>query len=123
VKVLVRGIRGAITVTENTATAIKEATKEMLQKIMAENQIAIKDIASAIFSVTEDLNAAFPAAAAREIGWDKVPLFCTKEIPVPGSLKLCIRVLLHVNTEKHQDDIKHIYLRKAASLRMDLTAQ
>lgn len=117
---MVRGIRGAITVEHNEAQEIREATQELLQKILTENEITKDDIASAIFTVTPDLNADFPASSAREIGWELVPLLCSTEIPVPGALAYCIRVLLHVNTLKNQTEIRHIFLRNAEILRKDL---
>jgi chorismate mutase len=119
----VRGIRGATTVEENSAGLIKAATKELLQAIVQENSLSLEDIVSAIFTVTSDLDADFPASSAREIGWERVPLLCATEIPVPGALGLCIRVLLHVNTTLRQREIKHIYLHKAVALRKDLAAQ
>ena len=91
--------------------------KQIMQQ---ENAFAIDDVASALFTVTSDIRSVFPAAAARSIGWDKVPLLCFQEIEVPKSLPLCIRVLVHVNTAKSQQDIKHIYLKKARVLRQDL---
>lgn len=112
-----RGIRGAITVENNNSEEIRSATKELLSEIVAANGVEVSDIASVIFSVTKDLNAEFPAAAARELGWNDTPLLCTYEIEVPGSLEKCIRVLLHVNTEKKQEEMKSIYLRKAKNLR------
>jgi len=115
----VRGIRGAITVEHNTKQEIIAATKQLLLKILEENEIKIEEVASAIFSVTKDLNAEFPAAAAREIGWSNIPLLCTYEIDVPGSLPKCIRVLIHFNTEKSQNQIKHVYLREAKTLRRE----
>lgn len=119
----VRGIRGATTVEVNTAQAIREATQELVQTIVKENSLELEDIVSAIFTVTADLDADFPASAAREIGWDRVPLLCTTEIPVVGSMPGCIRVLLHVNTTLSQAEIRHVYLRKAVALRQDLAAQ
>jgi len=116
----IRGIRGAITVDSNTKEEIIERTKELLDAIIEHNHIAVEDIASAIFSVTEDLNAEFPAVAARRLGWLYTPLFCVTEIPVPGSLKRCVRVLLHVNTDRRQEEMKHLYLRDAKKLRPDL---
>jgi chorismate mutase len=113
----VRGIRGAITVKENKKADILSATKELLTEIVKSNQIDISEIASVIFSVTIDLNAEFPAAAAREIGWKDTPLLCTREIDVPKSLPRCIRVLLHVNSDKAQKDMKHVYLKEAVKLR------
>lgn len=117
---MVRGIRGAITVTENSAEQIQSATKEMLQVIVKENSLSAEDIISAVFTVTPDLNAAFPASSARAFGWQQVPLLCCTEIPVPGALTRCIRVLLHVNTEKSQQEVHHVYLRNAIQLREDL---
>ncbi len=113
----VRGIRGAITVKENRKTDILSATRELLTEIVKNNQIDISEIASIIFSVTRDLNAEFPAAAAREIGWKDTPLLCTREIDVPKSLPRCIRVLLLVNSDKAQKEMKHVYLREAVKLR------
>jgi chorismate mutase len=117
---MVRAIRGAITVEENNKDLILANTKLLLQKIVEENQICEDDIISIIFSVTRDLNAAFPAAAAREMGWTSIALMCTNEIEVPDSLEKCIRVLIHINTDKSNNDIKHVYLKEARSLRPDL---
>lgn len=119
-KIFVRGIRGAITVTENSAEKIKEATRQLLSTLMEENQFVVEDVASAIFTVTSDLNAVFPASAAREMGWNYVPLMCSTEITVPGGVPHCVRVLLHINTAKSQQEIRHIYLGEAARLRPDL---
>lgn len=116
----VRGIRGAITIKEDTATEILEATQELLEKIRQENNLETEDIASILFTVTKDITAVFPAVAARSLGWNKVPLLCFQEIEVPDSLPRCIRVLIHFNTDKKQDEIKHIYLREARQLRRDL---
>ena len=118
----VRGIRGAITVTENQSDLILSATRELLQVIMESNPaLRPEDLASAFFTVTNDLNAVHPARAARQIGWTNIPLMCATEIPVPSSLQLCIRVLLHWNTSLHQEAIQHIYLREAKKLRPDLS--
>jgi chorismate mutase len=117
---MVRGIRGATTVEHNDAAEIKEATKELLKKILSENALSSEDLISAIFTVTGDLNADFPASSAREIGWELVPLLCATEIPVPGSLSQCIRVLIHVNTTLCQAEIRHVFLRNAMALRKDL---
>lgn len=116
----VRGIRGATTAPANTKSDIIARTKEMLEALVKLNDINIEDIASAIFSVTNDLNAEFPAVAARQMGWIYTPLFCTMEIPVQGSLKSCIRVLLHVNMDRPQEEIKHVYLHEAEKLRPDI---
>lgn len=116
----IRGIRGATTVQKNTKEDIVSATKELLEILVMRNNINTDDIASVVFSVTDDLNAGFPAVAARSLGWLYTPLFCTREIPVPDSLGMCIRVLFHVNSDKPQKDIKHVYLNGAEKLRPDL---
>ncbi len=118
----VRGIRGATTVTENTASQIQEATSELLRSILEANQIiSHEDLVSCVFTTTSDLNACFPAESARSLGMNDVPLLCTTEIPVPGSLPLCIRILMHINTDKSLSEIKHVYLREAKKLRPDMT--
>ncbi len=116
----VRGVRGATTCEANEPEKILEATAELLQALVSANEIDPLDLASAIFTVTPDLTAAFPAEAARQLGWHHVPLICMQEIAVPGSLPRCIRVLLHWNTRKRQDEIVHVYLRGAEALRPDL---
>lgn len=115
-----RGIRGATTVGGNTAVEILEATRELLEAIVAANDLSIEDVTSVVFTATPDLTAAFPARAARDLGWQYVPLLDAVEIPVPGSLLRCVRVLVHWNTAKPQIDVRHVYLRGAASLRPDL---
>jgi len=115
-----RGIRGATTVETDSAAAILAATRELLTRIVEANDVAIEDIASAFFTVTPDLTTAFPAQAARELGWRHVPLLDVQEITVPGSLPRCVRVLIHWNTDKPQAEICHVYLRGAVSLRQDL---
>ena len=117
---LVRGIRGAITVNSNTKEEIIEITKELLIALQRENNFKIEDIVSVFFSATPDLNAVFPAQAARELDWDRVPLFDMKEIDVPGSLPRCIRILIQINCQKSQPEIKPCYLRGAKILRKDL---
>ena len=117
---VVRGIRGAITVERNESQQILEATQELLEKIVQENRLAIEDICSAFFTVTQDLDAEFPAKAARALGWTSVPLMCTSEVNVAGALPKCIRVLIHINTGKSQSEIKHVYLGRAVQLRPDL---
>lgn len=112
-----RGIRGATSVESNTKAEIIEATKELLSRMVEENGLKVEAVASALFSSTEGLDAEFPAAAAREIGWNDTPLLCMREIAVPGSLNNCVRVLLHVNTDKAQNEMKHVYLREAVNLR------
>lgn len=113
----IRGIRGAITVPGNDKGEIISATRELLRALVEENGLEVAEIASALFSTTCDLNAEFPAVAAREIGWHDTPLLCGREIDVPGSLPLCIRVLLHVNTARPQTAMRHVYLREARNLR------
>lgn len=117
---MVRGIRGATTVDRNDAAEIREATQELLQMILSENALCTEDLVSAIFTVTPDLNADFPASSARGIGWELVPLLCATEIPVPSGLSRCIRVLIHVNTTRCQTEIRHVFLRNAIALRKDL---
>jgi len=117
---LVRGIRGAITAESNIKEEIIKRTKELLTTLKKENYFKIKDIVSIFFSVTPDLNAAFPAQAARELGWGRVPLFDMQEIDVPGSLPRCIRILVQINCQKSQQEIRHCYLRGAKILRKDL---
>ncbi len=101
----------------NNKEEVMGATRELLAKILSENKFQIEEVASILFTVTDGLNAGFPAEAARELGWNDVPLLCLREIDVPGSLSNCIRVLLHVNTDKKQKEMKHIYLREAVNLR------
>lgn len=113
----IRGVRGATTVKENSKEEILAATKELLTEILKANQFKVDDIASIFFTVTNDLNAEFPAAAARELGWNDTALLCSTEISVPASLPKCIRVLLHVNSSKPQKDINNIYLKDAVNLR------
>ena len=117
---LVRGIRGAIIVNSNTKEEIIEITKELLVALQRENNFKIEDIVSIFFNATPDLNAAFPAQAARELGWDRVPLFDMQEIEIPGSLQKCIRILIQINCQKSLQEIKHCYLRGAKILRKDL---
>lgn len=117
----VRGIRGAITVSENTPDAVFEATRTLMEKVVEANQIDVDDVASVVLTMTPDLNAAFPAKAVRSLsGWQWVPLMCATELSVPGSLPRCIRVLVHVNTEVRQEDITHVYLGEAVVLRPDI---
>jgi chorismate mutase len=117
----VRGIRGATTAEENTPEAILDGARDLLQELITANPtLKREDIAAALFSVTEDLDAAFPAQAARELGWTQVPMLCFREIPVPGSLARCIRILIHWNTESQQADVRHVYLKEASSLRPDI---
>ncbi len=116
-----RGIRGAITLKENTKEEIKSATIELLSEMLKQNEINTEDISFAIFTLTDDLNADFPAKYAREfLNFDFVPMMCYHELDVPNSLKMCLRILLNVNTSKKQNEIKHIYLKDAKKLRQDI---
>lgn len=117
---LVRGIRGATTAEANTREAILDATRELFAAVIEANQIQHDHVASIIFSTTPDLNAEFPAVAAREAGWTDVALMCGHEMSVPGSLPRCVRILMHVNTELGLSELKHVYLRGAQVLRPDL---
>ena len=117
-----RGIRGATTITTDTKEEVLSATRELLDAILAVNPaLRPDDIASALFTTTEDIASAYPALAARQMGWELVPMMCAREIPVPGSLLMCIRVLIHWNTDKEQNEIHHVYLHEAVKLRPDLT--
>lgn len=115
-----RGIRGATTVDTDSPEAILEATSQLLAGIVQANDMQVADIASAFFTVTPDLRSAFPARAARELGWHHVALLDAQEIPVPGSLPRCVRVLIHWNTPRSQTEIQHVYLGEAKTLRPDL---
>ncbi len=118
---LVRAIRGAITVEANNVESIDTATLELLNTMIKANEIVNNDIVSVIFTLTPDLNAEFPAKSARvNLGWDDVPMICTSEIPVPGSIPKCIRVMITFNTLKAKEKIKHVYLKEAEKLRPDL---
>ncbi|WP_338551721.1 chorismate mutase [Paenibacillus sp. KS-LC4] len=118
----VRGIRGAITVDTNEKEPILKATLEMLHAIVADNDVQPDDICSVFITVTNDLDDAFPALAIRQMsGWELVPLMCALEVPVKGSLARCIRLMVTVNTDKTQAEIKHVYLGGAQVLRPDLT--
>ncbi len=117
---LVRGIRGAITVDRDEPALVLDATEKLLRTLIAQNDVVPDDIASALFTTTPDLISEFPAAAARRMGWLLVPLLNFTEIAVPGGLARCIRVLVHVNTEKTAQQIVHVYLDGARGLRPDL---
>jgi chorismate mutase len=117
---MVRAIRGAITVEKNTEDRILDATKELLSRMLEDNDLKQDDIISIWFTMTVDLNAAFPAKAARELGLTDVALMCTNEIDVRNSLKKCIRIMINFNTDKSLSQLHHIYLKKAVSLRPDL---
>lgn len=118
---MIRGVRGATTVTSNTEEAIISAAGELLAKIIEVNHIQPDSVASVFISTTEDINAAFPAKALRKFAdWTYVPVMCMREISVPNSLKMCIRFMIHVNTSLSQEEIKHVYLNEAIVLRPDL---
>lgn len=115
------GIRGATTVEHNTREAIVAAARELLETLIARNGIVSAHVASALFTTTTDLDAEFPAVAAREIGWDNVALMCGHEMRVPGGLERCLRVLVHLNTDREQSEMQHVYLRGATALRPDVS--
>lgn len=119
----IRGIRGATTVEENTESAILQATRELLERMAEANNVEFDEIAAILFTSTPDLNAAFPAEAARRMQWTAVPLMSTTEIAVPGALPKCIRVLMLWNTPRSQEQIVHVYLGRATVLRPDLKDQ
>lgn len=114
---MMKAIRGAITVDENTAEAIRESSIMLLETIAKANHFALEDVVQVIFSATKDINAAYPARFAREIGWDTVPLFCVQEMAVEGALAMCLRVLITIDTDQ---TVQHVYLKGAKSLRPDL---
>lgn len=117
----VRGIRGATSVQHDTPDQIRAAARELMEEILRRNQILdFDDVISAVFTTTADLTAAFPAEAARAMGMNFVPLLCAQEIPVPGSMPRCLRILLHVNSDRSPRDIEHVYLHDAQRLRPDL---
>ncbi len=118
-----RGVRGATTVTENTAEAILEGTRELLQQVIDANQIVAEDVASMWFTATPDLNTEYPALAARQLGWHDTALMCSHEMAVPKGLKMCIRVLIHWNTTLGLSDIHHVYIRGAVNLRPDRSVE
>ncbi len=118
-----RGVRGATTVSANTREAILEATRELLVMLVEANGIQPDDIASVFFTTTADLNAEYPAIAARQLGWLDVALMCSHEMAVPHGVKLCLRVLIHWNTVRRPEEIQHIYIRGAVSLRPDRSAR
>ena len=117
----VRGVRGATTVESDAPALIRAAARELMEEILRRHQITdFDDVISAVFTTTEDLVSAFPAEAARAMGMNQVPLLCAQEIPVTGSMPRCIRVLLHVNSDRKPKEIEHVYLRDAQKLRPDL---
>jgi chorismate mutase len=119
---MIRGVRGAITADADSAEAIWAAARELLAAMIAANDIREDDVASVIFTTTPDLTAAYPARAARDLGWTRTALMGMQEMAVPGSLARCIRVLIHWNTTRGLDDVRHVFLRGAVALRPDLSA-
>src|SRR5580700_8435055 len=119
---MVRGLRGATTVDEDTVAQVTDRSQELMREIMAANGLVEDDIVSVLFTTTADVTSIFPATAIREIGFGAVPLLCAAEIAVPGSMQLCIRVLLHVHTTRSRDEMHHVYLHGAQGLRDDLPA-
>ena len=117
---MVRGLRGATTVDADTVEQVTDRSQELMREIMTRNELSEDDIVSALFTTTADVTSIFPATAIREIGFGAVPLLCAAEIPVPGSMPLCIRVLLHVHTTRSRDEMHHVYLHGAQGLRDDL---
>ncbi len=115
----IRGVRGATIARENTRDAILSATREMLEKLVMANGMQAEDIASAFFSTTRDLNADYPAIAARQIGWTDTALMCMHEMDVPHGLPMCVRVMVHWNTDKPAHDVTHVYINGAEVLRPD----
>lgn len=118
---MLRGLRGAVTIEKNEEQHIVDATERVMRELIVKNNIDAEKVASVFISVTEDIDAAFPAKALRLLeGWTYVPVMCMREIPVQNSLKMCIRVMIHLNTNIPQEEMEHVYLEKAVSLRPDL---
>ncbi len=116
----VRAIRGATTLDVDNKGHLHERTQELVEAVLTENDIAVDDVISVFFTCTPDLVSDFPAAAARQMGFGAVPLMCAQEIAVPGALQSVVRLMMHVNTERPRDEIVHVYLHNAVSLRRDL---
>ena len=116
----VRAIRGAVQVDANESAAILEGTSELVTEVMSRNQLTPADVISVLFSATTDLNAEFPALAARKLGFQDVPLLCCAEIAVPGSMPRVVRLMMHVESAAPRSAVQHVYLRGAAALRLDI---
>lgn len=116
---MMRGIRGATTVDRNEREAIIAATRELFEAMVAANDLTPDTVASVIFTTTPDLDAEFPAVAARQAGWTDAALLCGHEMAVPGALRGCVRILIHANTARRHDEMVHVYLRGATALRPD----
>lgn len=121
--IVCRGIRGATTIDENTSEAILAGTRELLLLLIEANELKQEDIASAYFTTTPDLNADYPALAARQLGWHDVALMCGHEMNVPHGLKMCVRVMIHWNTTRRIDEMSHVYIRGAVNLRPDRNSE
>jgi chorismate mutase len=119
---MIRGVRGATTVSKNQEDEIVSSTEDLLKKMIELNNITPESVASVFISTTDDITAVFPAKAVRKFkDWTYVPVMCMREIPVPGSLKMCIRVMMHVNTNINQNKLNHVYLKEAKMLRPELS--
>lgn len=116
----VRAIRGAVQVEANDSTAILDGTSELVTEVLARNKITTDDVISVLFSATPDLTAEFPALAARALGFQDVPLLCCGEIAVPGAMPRVVRLMMHIEAERSRSEIRHVYLRGAAALRLDI---
>jgi chorismate mutase len=116
----VRAIRGAVQVDANERDAILESTAELVTAVMSRNDLSTDDVISVLFTATPDLNAEFPALAARKIGFHEVPLMCASEIAVPGAMPRVVRLMAHVETDRSRSELQHVYLRGAAALRLDI---
>ncbi len=116
----VRAIRGAVQVNANESAAILDGTSELVTEVMARNKLAPDNVISVVFSATPDLNAEFPALAARKLGFQDVPLLCCAEIDVPGAMPRVVRLMMHVETASPRSAVQHVYLRGAAALRLDI---
>jgi chorismate mutase len=121
VNMVCRGVRGAISVEKNEVETILTATRQLLEEMIQKNGIKQEDVASVFFTCTKELNTVYPARAARDLGWTSTSLMCMQEMDVAGSLEKCIRILIHWNTDKSQEEIKHIYMGEATKLRPDLS--
>lgn len=117
---MIRGVRGAVCAIDNTREAIFDATRQLVEEMITANEIVAEDVASIFFTTSPDLNADFPAHVLRKMGYLQIPLMCATEIDVPGGIPRTIRALIHLNTEKKQSEIRHIYVGEASRLRPDL---
>ena len=116
----VRAVRGAVQVSGNDRAEILTGTAELVTEVMSRNELSTDDVISVIFTATADLNAEFPALAARKLGFQEVPLICAAEIDVPGAMPHVVRLMMHIETSKPRSAMQHVYLRGAAALRLDI---